>query len=74
MLFGRFVPMLAVLAVAGSLAGKRVAPAGPGTMRTDNADVRRAADLRDRRASRALTFFPALLLGPIVQGLTERLF
>ena len=35
MLFGRFVPLLAALAVAGSLAGKRVAPAGPGTFRTD---------------------------------------
>ena len=37
MLIGRFVPLLAALAVAGSLAGKRVAPAGPGTLRTDNA-------------------------------------
>ena len=32
---GRFLPLLAALAVAGSLAGKRVAPAGPGTFRTD---------------------------------------
>ena len=30
MLLGRFVPLLAALAVAGSLAGKRVAPAGAG--------------------------------------------
>ena len=36
MLFGRFVPLLAALAVAGSLAGKRVAPAGAGTFRTDS--------------------------------------
>ena len=34
-----------------------------------HADVRRAADRRDR-ARRALTFVPALLLGPVVQGLT----
>ena len=31
----RFLPILLVLAVAGSLAGKKVSPAGPGTMRTD---------------------------------------
>ncbi|HVQ22422.1 MAG TPA: potassium-transporting ATPase subunit KdpA, partial [Candidatus Saccharimonadia bacterium] len=35
MLGGRFLPMLAVLAIAGSLAGKRVAPLGAGTLRTD---------------------------------------
>ena len=35
MLFGRFVPLLAALAVAGALADKRVAPLGPGTFRTD---------------------------------------
>ena len=36
MITARFIPILLVLAVAGSLAGKKVAPAGPGTMRTDN--------------------------------------
>src|SRR6185503_941860 len=35
MLAARFVPLLAALAVAGSLATKRVAPVGPGTFRTD---------------------------------------
>ena len=44
MLLGRFVPLVLALAVAGSLAGKRVAPLGPGTMRTDTGDLRRAAD------------------------------
>jgi K+-transporting ATPase ATPase A chain len=73
MLFGRFLPMLAALAVAGALAGKKVAPPGSGTMRTDTptfvvlliAAVVLVA---------LLTFVPALLLGPIVQGLTEELF
>ena len=37
MLFARFAPILFALAVAGALAGKRVSPAGLGTMRTDNA-------------------------------------
>ena len=35
MLLGRFLPMLVALAVAGALVGKRVTPAGLGTMRTD---------------------------------------
>ena len=34
MLLGRFLPMLAAFAVAGSLAVKRVAPIGAGTLRT----------------------------------------
>ena len=46
MLTARFIPILFVLAVAGSLASKKVAPAGAGTMRTDNADLRRPADRR----------------------------
>ena len=52
MLVGRFVPLLAALAVGGSLAGKRIAPAGPGTFRTDTPDVRRAAHRRDRARRR----------------------
>jgi K+-transporting ATPase ATPase A chain len=73
MLIGRFVPMLAALAVAGSLAGKRIAPAGPGTLRTDNGTFVLLL-IFVIVAVAALTFFPALLLGPIGQGLTERLF
>ena len=36
MIFARYAPILFALAVAGALAGKRVTPAGLGTMRTDN--------------------------------------
>ncbi len=36
MVGARFAPILFVLAVAGALAGKKVSPAGLGTMRTDN--------------------------------------
>ena len=36
MMFARYAPILFALAVAGTLAGKRVSPAGLGTMRTDN--------------------------------------
>jgi K+-transporting ATPase ATPase A chain len=35
MLSGRFVPLILVLAVAGSLASKRPRPAQVGTLRTD---------------------------------------
>ena len=35
MLVGRFVPLLAALAIGGSVAAKKTAPASAGTMRTD---------------------------------------
>jgi K+-transporting ATPase ATPase A chain len=73
MLIGRFVPLLAALAVAGSLAGKRTAPAGLGTMRTDTPTfvVLLVATVL---IVALLTFVPALLLGPIAQSLTTELF
>jgi K+-transporting ATPase ATPase A chain len=73
MLLARFVPLLAALAVGGSLAGKRIAPAGPGTFRTDTPTFV-ALLIGVVIIVGALTFFPALLLGPIVQGLTPQLF
>ena len=63
MLGGRFFPMLAALAIAGSLAGKRVSPTGLGTLRTDTPTfvvVLIAVIL----IVALLTFVPALLLGP----------
>lgn len=68
MLAARFAPILFVLAVAGSLAGKRVAPAGSGTLRTDTPTFV-VLLIATVILVGALTFFPALLLGPIVQGL-----
>jgi K+-transporting ATPase ATPase A chain len=73
MLAGRFVPLLSALAVAGSLATKRVAPAGAGTFRTDTPTFVFLL-IAVVVIVGALTFFPALLLGPIVQGLTPHLF
>jgi len=73
MLGGRFIPILAVLAVAGSLAGKRVTPVGLGTLRTDTPTfgvVLIAVVL----IVALLTFVPALLLGPVVQGLSDQLY
>ncbi len=70
---GRFPVMIAVLALAGSLAGKRISPAGAGTFRTDTPTFVTLL-LGVVIIVGALTFFPALLLGPIVQGLTPELF
>ncbi len=73
MVFARYAPILFALAVAGALAGKRVTPAGLGTMRTDNPTFA-VLLIGVIVLVGALTFFPALLLGPIVQGLTGHLY
>ena len=73
MLVARFIPIVFMLAVAGALAGKRVAP--PASARC--APTRRpssACSIGTVVLIGALTFFPALLLGPVVQGMTDRLF
>jgi K+-transporting ATPase ATPase A chain len=73
MLAGRFVPLVAALAVAGALVSKRVAPLGPGSFRTDTPTFTGLLVFTIVIVA-ALTFFPAFLLGPIVQGLTDQLF
>ena len=73
MVFARYAPILFALAVAGALAGKRITPAGLGTMRTDNFTFSILL-IGVIILVGALTFFPALLLGPIVQGLTTHLY
>jgi potassium-transporting ATPase potassium-binding subunit len=73
MMFARYAPILFALAVGGALAGKRISPAGLGTMRTDN-PVFVVLLIGVIILVGALTFFPALLLGPLVQGLTSHLY
>jgi K+-transporting ATPase ATPase A chain len=73
MLLGRYVPILAVLAVGGALARKKVAPAGLGTMRTDTPTFG-VLLVGVVVLIGALTFLPAFLLGPVVQSLTTNLF
>ena len=73
MMFARYAPILFALAVAGALAGKRTSPAGLGTMRTDNLTFV-VLLIGVIVIVGALTFFPALLLGPVVQGLTGHLY
>ena len=68
MLFGRFVPLLAALAIGGSLAAKKTAPASAGTFRTDGPTfVVLLVGVVILTAG--LMVFPALTLGPIVEGL-----
>jgi K+-transporting ATPase ATPase A chain len=70
MYLGRFVPLLAALAIGGSLAAKKTAPASAGTFRTDGPTF--AILLVGVIVLTAgLMIFPALTLGPIVEGLSH---
>jgi K+-transporting ATPase ATPase A chain len=65
---GRFVPLIAALALGGSLAQKKIVPASAGTFRTDGPTF--VVLLVGVIALTAgLMIFPALTLGPIVEGL-----
>lgn len=68
MLLGRFLPIIFVLALAGSLAtSKRTAP-NPGTLPTTG-PLFTGLVLGTAVLVAALTFFPALALGPIAEAL-----
>jgi K+-transporting ATPase ATPase A chain len=66
MLFGRFLFMIPALAIAGSLAGKKVIPTSAGTLPTHGA-LFVGLLVATVIVVGALTFFPALSLGPIVE-------
>lgn len=68
MTVGRYVPAIAVLAMAGSLAEKKYVPPSLGTLPTDKAPFAIWLTLVILVIG-ALTFFPALALGPIVEHL-----
>jgi K+-transporting ATPase ATPase A chain len=66
MLAGRFLMIVPILAIAGSMVGKKVVAPGPGTFPTDGTlfvGLLAAVVL----IVGALTFFPALSLGPVVE-------
>ncbi|MDX3129545.1 potassium-transporting ATPase subunit KdpA [Streptomyces europaeiscabiei] len=70
MLLGRFLPMVFVLALAGSLAEQKPVPATAGTLRTEKplfAGLLVGAIL----IITGLTYFPALALGPLAEGLAS---
>jgi potassium-transporting ATPase potassium-binding subunit len=66
MLFGRFLFMIPVLAVAGSLASKKAVPTSAGTLPT-HGPLFVGLLVATVIVVGALTFFPALSLGPIVE-------
>jgi K+-transporting ATPase ATPase A chain len=68
MLIGRFAFVVPVLALAGSLVRKRIVPAGAGTLPT-NTPLFAGLVVGVILIVGALTFFPALSLGPIVEHL-----
>jgi K+-transporting ATPase ATPase A chain len=68
MLFGRFFMMIPVLALAGNLAGKKSIPPSPGTFPVNTA-LFTFLLVSVILILSALTFFPALSLGPVLEHL-----
>ncbi|MEU9672422.1 MULTISPECIES: potassium-transporting ATPase subunit KdpA [Streptomyces] len=70
MLLGRFVPMVFVLALAGSLAEQKPVPETAGTLRTDK-PLYAGLLVGTILIITGLTYFPALALGPLAEGLAS---
>ncbi|MFG3510107.1 potassium-transporting ATPase subunit KdpA [Streptomyces sp. NPDC047821] len=70
MLLGRFVPMVFVLALAGSLAEQTPVPATAGTLRTEK-PLFTGLLVGTIAIITGLTYFPALALGPLAEGLAS---
>ncbi len=73
LLLGRFAIMVPVLALAGALAAKETVPASAGTFRTDQ-PMFGGLLIGVILIVGALTFFPAVSLGPIVEQLSHGKF
>ncbi|MFJ8017744.1 potassium-transporting ATPase subunit KdpA [Streptomyces sp. NPDC096339] len=70
MLLGRFMPMVFVLALAGSLAEQKPVPETAGTLRTDK-PLYAGLLVGTILIITGLTYFPALALGPLAEGLAS---
>ncbi|MFF2848264.1 potassium-transporting ATPase subunit KdpA [Streptomyces sp. NPDC058001] len=70
MLLGRFLPMVFVLALAGSLAEQRPVPVTAGTLRTEK-PLFTGLLVGTILIVTGLTYFPALALGPLAEGLAS---
>ncbi|MFJ2431913.1 potassium-transporting ATPase subunit KdpA [Streptomyces anulatus] len=70
MLLGRFLPMVFVLALAGSLAEQKPVPGTAGTLRTDK-PLYAGLLVGTILIITGLTYFPALALGPLAEGLAS---
>ncbi|WP_395360675.1 potassium-transporting ATPase subunit KdpA [Streptomyces sp. YH02] len=68
MLLGRFLPMVFVLALAGSLAEQTPVPETAGTLRTEK-PLFTGLLVGTILIVTGLTYFPALALGPLAEGL-----
>ncbi|MGH9676534.1 MAG: potassium-transporting ATPase subunit KdpA, partial [Candidatus Acidiferrum sp.] len=66
MLFGRFVPIIAPIALAGSLAAKKPTPFTAGTLRTDTLTFAFVL-IGTILLAGALLFLPAAILGPVAE-------
>ena len=69
MFFGRYLAIAAQLAVAGSMLAKRKVNESVGTLRTDNTTFMIVLVFIVYIFA-ALTFFPALALGPVAEHLS----
>ncbi|MFI9030083.1 potassium-transporting ATPase subunit KdpA [Streptomyces sp. NPDC053560] len=70
MLLGRFLPMVFVLALAGSLAEQQPVPETAGTLRTEK-PLFSGLLVGTILIITGLTYFPALALGPLAEGLAS---
>ncbi|NEB41182.1 potassium-transporting ATPase subunit KdpA [Streptomyces sp. SID14515] len=70
MLLGRFLPIVFVLALAGSLAEQKPVPETAGTLRTDK-PLYTGLLVGTILIVTGLTYFPALALGPLAEGLAS---
>ena len=70
MLLGRFLPMVFVLALAGSLAEQKPVPETAGTLRTEK-PLFTGLLVGAILIITGLTYFPALALGPLAEGLAS---
>ncbi|SHH77547.1 potassium-transporting ATPase subunit KdpA [Streptomyces sp. 3214.6] len=70
MILGRFLPMVFVLALAGSLAEQKPIPVTAGTLRTEK-PLFTGLLVGAILIITGLTYFPALALGPLAEGLAS---
>jgi len=69
MLFGRYIPIIGPIAIAGSLASKKTVPFSEGTLKVDSIAFG-VVLLGVIVVVAALSFFPALSLGPLAEFFT----
>ena len=69
LIFGRFLPIIGPVAIAGILASKKIIPESVGTLKTDTGTfgIMTYAVIM---IIAALSFFPALVLGPLAEYFT----